>query len=215
MDKLSTLLIRQTRELQTWTAVLGKYLVSQSYFTVIANYVDMKQGVVNTAIYRKMTIDIYSNEAFFYFYKGFDGYVPVDPRVNQIDGDDIEKTISRITTDQDVNSENERRREQEERQEQERRRQEEEERQRQERLDEEKRRQDQINEIEPDEDPVITTTQATETTPRPTRRRPIQENKVEPICKLPVEPEVDVDFDSGYRFGKILIFVLLNCLLNK
>lgn len=45
-------------------------------------------------------------------------------------------------------------------------------------------------------DEYLTTT----TTVRPTRRRP---NKIDPICKLPVEPELDVDFDSGYRFGTV------------
>lgn len=61
-----------------------------------------------------------------------------------------------------------------------------------------------MNELDPEteeEDPIEATTQAAETTQRTTRKRPIQENKLEPICKLPVEPEVDVDFDAGYRFG--------------
>lgn len=38
----------------------------------------------------------------------------------------------------------------------------------------------------------------TSTTLRPTKRRP---NKQDPICKLPIEPEYDVGFEAGYRFG--------------
>lgn len=38
----------------------------------------------------------------------------------------------------------------------------------------------------------------TTTTVRPTKRRP---NKSDPICKLPTEPEYDVGFEAGYRFG--------------
>lgn len=46
---------------------------------------------------------------------------------------------------------------------------------------------------------TVSTTQPP--TPRPTRRRPVADNRTEPICHLPVEPELDVDFDAGYRFG--------------
>lgn len=38
----------------------------------------------------------------------------------------------------------------------------------------------------------------TSTTVRPTRRRP---NKQDPICKLPADPEYDVGYEAGYRFG--------------
>lgn len=38
----------------------------------------------------------------------------------------------------------------------------------------------------------------TSTTVRPTKRRP---NKQDPICKLPIEPDYDVGFEAGYRFG--------------
>lgn len=40
----------------------------------------------------------------------------------------------------------------------------------------------------------------TTTTVRPTKRRL---NKIDPICKLPTEPDLDVDFDAGYRFGMV------------
>lgn len=55
-------------------------------------------------------------------------------------------------------------------------------------------REDQENHITPALPEYLTTT----TTTRPTKRRP---SKQDPICKLPVEPELDVDFDAGYRFG--------------
>lgn len=38
----------------------------------------------------------------------------------------------------------------------------------------------------------------TTTTVRPTKRRP---NKQDPICKLPTDPEYDVGYEAGYRFG--------------
>lgn len=130
-----------------------------------------------------------------------DGYVPIESTDNVIEGDEVERIVPKISTDQDREQDRRREEEEEQRREQQRRRQEEEERERlrkQQQIEEdERRRNDKLNELEPD-DP---TTVAPEITPRPTRRRPIQENKVEPICKLPVEPEVDVDFDAGYRFG--------------
>lgn len=55
-------------------------------------------------------------------------------------------------------------------------------------------REDEENHITPAMPEYLTTT----TTTRPTKRRP---SKQDPICKLPVEPELDVDFDAGYRFG--------------
>lgn len=138
-----------------------------------------------------------------------DGYVPIESTDNVIEGDEVERIVPKISTDQD--REEDRRREEEEeeeRREQQRRRQDEEERERlrkqQQIEEEERRRNDKLNELDPEiiEDPhEVPTTVAPEITQRPTRRRPIQENKVEPICKLPVEPEVDVDFDAGYRFG--------------
>lgn len=102
--------------------------------------------------------------------------------------------------------EEQKRLDEQQRQEEERLRQEEEQRLRQQQLDkeeEERRRNDKLNELDSNnrEDEIVTTTQAAETTQRTTRRRPIQDNKVDPICKLPIEPEVDVDFDAGYRFG--------------
>lgn len=42
----------------------------------------------------------------------------------------------------------------------------------------------------------------TTTTIRPTKRRPV--NKQDPICKLPVEPEYDVGYEAGYRFGTVV-----------
>lgn len=66
----------------------------------------------------------------------------------------------------------------------------------QEREEEKERdREDQENHIIP---PTQQEYLTTSTTVRPTKRRP---HKQDPICKLPVEPEVDVDFDAGYRFG--------------
>lgn len=53
-------------------------------------------------------------------------------------------------------------------------------------------------EVEGEELPKLTTPPST---PRPTRKRPVADNKTEPICALPVEPDLDVDFDAGYRFG--------------
>lgn len=55
-------------------------------------------------------------------------------------------------------------------------------------------REDEENHVIPSTPEYLTTT----TTTRPTKRRP---TKLDPICKLPVEPELDVDFDAGYRFG--------------
>lgn len=136
----------------------------------------------------------------FCFGKGLDGYVPIEQTENETEDETI---VPRISTDQN----NDRRREDEVREEQQRRRQEEEEEERlrkqQQFEEEERRRNDKLNEINHKivEDPIEATTIPAETTQRTTRRRPIQENKVEPICKLPVEPEVDVDFDAGYRFG--------------
>lgn len=113
-------------------------------------------------------------------------------------GGEEDPIVPRISTDQE--REQDRRRQEEERR---RQQQEEEERLRKQQQieEEERRRNDQLNELDPDLEPIIPTTPPPETTQRTTRRRPIQENKVEPICKLPVEPEVDVDFDAGYRFG--------------
>lgn len=141
--------------------------------------------------------------------------MPIEPNV--IEGEEEERIISKISTDQDREQERsreeERRREEEEERRREEERQEEQRRQqaeeqerlrKQQQIDEEKlRRNDKLNELVPDdgEESIVPTTVPAETTERTTRRRPIQENKVEPICKLPVEPEVDVDFDAGYRFG--------------
>lgn len=60
---------------------------------------------------------------------------------------------------------------------------------------------DRFNELDSENGDEIDTTTTTTTTPRPTRKRPVYDSKPEPICKLPVDPEVDVDFDAGYRFG--------------
>lgn len=61
---------------------------------------------------------------------------------------------------------------------------------------------DRFNELDSEDGDEIETTQTTTTTtPRPTRKRPLYDAKPEPICKLPVDSEVDVDFDAGYRFG--------------
>ncbi len=133
--------------------------------------------------------------------------MPIETTDNNIEGEEEPRIDPRISTDQDRGQDRRRQEEEEEeRQEQQRRRQEEEaERQRQqERIEEEeRRRKDQSNELDTnvEELPYPETTTPAQTTQRTTRRRPIQENKVEPICKLPVEPEVDVDFDAGYRFG--------------
>lgn len=56
---------------------------------------------------------------------------------------------------------------------------------------------DSENRVIPQHQDYLTTT----TTIRPTKRRP---SKQDPICKLPVDPESDVDSDSGYRFGAII-----------
>lgn len=107
---------------------------------------------------------------------------PEEPTVNEIDvRTDLETTDS-------PSAEDEHRRRAEEA---ERRRLAEEERRR---IDEEQQRKDQENHLGPLAPEYLTTT----TTTRPTRRRP---SKQDPICKLPVEPELDVDFDAGYRFG--------------
>lgn len=118
-----------------------------------------------------------------------------------------------MSTDQD--SEQAGNRKEEEQQQREKQRQEQErqakERQEQERLRQEAERNRQL-EIQREkekhrndnENKIDSGTREDPTTPQPettTRRRPIQENKVEPICKLPDEPLIDVDFDAGYRFG--------------
>lgn len=41
----------------------------------------------------------------------------------------------------------------------------------------------------------------TTTTIRPTKRRL---NKQDSVCKLPAQPESDVEFDAGYRFGTVI-----------
>ncbi|XP_050097931.1 laminin subunit alpha isoform X1 [Anopheles aquasalis] len=48
---------------------------------------------------------------------------------------------------------------------------------------------------------VSTSTDTTTATTVPTVRARVSADEVGPICKLPVTPEQDVDFDSGYRFG--------------
>lgn len=63
---------------------------------------------------------------------------------------------------------------------------------------------DRFNELDgedgEDAEPTLPTTTTT-TTPRPVRTKRPYYDKPEPICKLPAEPEIDVDFDAGYRFG--------------
>lgn len=56
---------------------------------------------------------------------------------------------------------------------------------------------DSENRVIPPHQDYLTTT----TTLRPTKRRP---SKQDPICKLPADPESDVDFSAGYRFGAII-----------
>lgn len=112
---------------------------------------------------------------------------PEEPIINEIDGN-----TNQATPDSDDAAEEERRRLEEERRKQQRA---EEERRRIEvELQRERDREDQENHITPSVPEYLTTT----TTTRPTKRRP---TKQDPICKLPVEPELDVDFDAGYRFG--------------
>lgn len=62
---------------------------------------------------------------------------------------------------------------------------------------------DRFNELDGEETDEIetTSTSTTSTTPRPVRTKRPYNEKIEPICKLPAEPEIDVDFDAGYRFG--------------
>lgn len=67
------------------------------------------------------------------------------------------------------------------------------------------------NEIEPDEvykpsrpgatTPTSTTLTTTTTTTTTRRPRPTRPYKEDPICKLPITPDLDVDFDAGIRFG--------------
>ena len=57
------------------------------------------------------------------------------------------------------------------------------------------------NESERDRESTVATTVPTPTL-RPSRRRPIADNKTDPICALPLDPDMDVDFNSGgFRFG--------------
>lgn len=72
------------------------------------------------------------------------------------------------------------------------------------RTDEERNKFSRINELENEgegEGEELPKFTVAPPTPRPTRKRPVADNKTEPICALPVEPELDVDFDAGYRFG--------------
>lgn len=77
---------------------------------------------------------------------------------------------------------------------------EEQERQRQEELERERQREQNRLSTTPrdDEDNTIIPPSTTSTTARPTPKKP---NKLEPRCKLPIEPQIDVDFNAGYRFG--------------
>ncbi|XP_053667229.1 laminin subunit alpha [Anopheles marshallii] len=59
---------------------------------------------------------------------------------------------------------------------------------------------------EPSTDAATTTTTATTTTSTTSttttmRPRPTQPDEPPPVCRLPITPEQDVDFDHGYRFG--------------
>lgn len=61
-----------------------------------------------------------------------------------------------------------------------------------------------LNELSPDNEgealPKLNPPpQQTTTTVKPTKR--LRPNITDPICALPVQPEFDVDFDAGYRFG--------------
>lgn len=119
---------------------------------------------------------------------------PEEPIVNEIDGKKNDALpVSVELTPRLDNVEEERLRLEEERKRQQQQEAEAERR----RIEQENRdhdREDEENHITPATPEYLTTT----TTTRPTKRRP---SKQDPICKLPVEPELDVDFDAGYRFG--------------
>lgn len=149
----------------------------------------------------------------------------VDERINEIEIEQEEKRQKNELAakreqeerEQERRDEEEREKERKEKQLKEQERQEEEtkrleeERKEEERKEEEERRENEernkisrMNELENEGDgegeelPKFTTPP---TTLRPTRKRPVADNKTEPICALPVEPDLDVDFDAGYRFG--------------
>ncbi|XP_058060994.1 laminin subunit alpha [Anopheles bellator] len=51
------------------------------------------------------------------------------------------------------------------------------------------------------EETTTTTTTTVPPPPLPLTPRPVAPDEPPPVCRLPVTPEQDVDFDSGYRFG--------------
>lgn len=64
----------------------------------------------------------------------------------------------------------------------------------------EQEREDKRNELDSHPEDADTTTKLP-TTNRPTFVRPFYEDLEDPVCKLPATPDLDVDYDAGYRFG--------------
>lgn len=126
---------------------------------------------------------------------------------NDRDTDEHEHEHDKQEEDRKRAEEEHRRQEDEERRRfeeaEERRQKEEDERVRQELEREREREREQDLNKEPDENDVLPTTESTDifsTTFRAPKRRP-PPPKNNTICRLPIEPFMDVDFDSGYRFG--------------
>lgn len=143
--------------------------------------------------------------------------VPIVYPDDNVEPDVINEKINEIGQENDRQLEEEAKQQEEERrreEDKERRRLEEEERQKLEeaearrRIEEEERVRQEIEREEErnretDENNVVPTTQRNEifsTTFRAPKRKP-PPPKNNTICRLPVEPFMDVDFDSGYRFG--------------
>lgn len=75
------------------------------------------------------------------------------------------------------------------------------------RLEEERRRQEEEERLKQQTTPLppideeyntVLPPATTTTTIRPTKK---PYNHTEPICKLPIDPDIDVGFEAGYRFG--------------
>lgn len=64
----------------------------------------------------------------------------------------------------------------------------------------EQERKDKQNELDSHQEEQETTTKLP-TTQRTNFVRPIYEDMEDPVCKLPATPDLDVDYDAGYRFG--------------
>lgn len=64
----------------------------------------------------------------------------------------------------------------------------------------EQEREDKRNELDSHPEEPETTAKPL-TTPHHKFVRPVYEDRVDPVCKLPATPDLDVDYDAGYRFG--------------